>query len=83
MNNFIIEKYISKLTKQDIINYTKIQNISLSDKELNIIYTYIKTKYKDFLTGNQKEILDELKSKISPKNYQELEKLFHLYQNKI
>ena len=83
MNILIIEKYIKKLTKQDIINYTTKQNISLTESEINIIYNYIKTKYKDFLNGNEKELLSEIKQKVKPTTYQKIEQLYNLYQNKI
>ena len=83
MNILIIEKYIKKLTKQDIINYATKQNISLTESEINIIYNYIKTKYKDFLNGNEKELLSEIKQKVKPPTYQKIEQLYNLYQNKI
>lgn len=83
MNRFIIEKYINKLTKQDIINYTNKQNITLTSEELNIIYHYIKTKYKDFLDGHEEKILKEIKSKVTPSTYQKIIELYTFYQNKI
>ena len=83
MNILIIEKYIKKLTKLDITNYATKQNIHLTESETNIIYNYIKTKYKDFLNGKEKEILIELKQKIKPTTYQKIEELYKQYQNKI
>ena len=83
MNQFIIEKYINKLTKQDIINYTSKQNIPLTTTELDIIYNYIKTKYKDFLAGNREKIFEELEQKITQQTYQKIIELYNLYQNKI
>ena len=83
MNRFIIEKYINKLTKQDIINYTNKQNIALTSEELNIIYHYIKTKYKEFLDGNEEKILKEIKHKVTPSTYQKIIELYTFYQNKI
>ena len=80
MNNYIIQKYIEKLTKQDIINYTKKQNINLTQKEIDIIYYYIKNKYKDFLNGNHETILKELKQKVSPKTYKILEEYYKKYR---
>ncbi len=83
MNNLIIEKYIKKLTKQDIINYAVKQNIHLTESETNIIYNYIKTKYKDFLNGKENELLLEIKQKVKNTTYQKIEELYKLYQNKI
>ena len=42
MNQYLIKKYINKLTKQDIINYLNSQNIFIKEKDINIIYYYIK-----------------------------------------
>lgn len=83
MNKYIIQKYINKLTKQDIINYSSNEKISLSQKEIDIIYEYIKTRYLDFLSGNQDIILKELKSKLNSKTYQKIEELYQQYKNKI
>ena len=83
MNRFIIKKYIDKLTKQDIINYTYKQNIELSPNEIDIIYYYIKNKYNEFLNGNDQNILIELKQKVSPKTYHILKDYYNTYKNKI
>ena len=83
MNYFILQKYIQKLKKQDLINYINKQNINLTNKELDIIYNYIKKRNKEFLNGNQEQILKELKQKITPTTYQTIEKLYTTYKNKI
>ena len=83
MNKYFIKKYIDKLTKQDIIDYAKTKQINLSTQEINIIYTTIKTKWIDFLNGNQNQILKELESSLSKEPYQEIIKLYNTYQNKI
>ena len=83
MNKYIIQKYINKLTKQDIINYSSNEKIQLSQKEIDIIYEYIKTRYLDFLSGKQDIILKELKSKLNIKTYQKIEELYQQYKNKI
>lgn len=83
MNYFIIEKYIKKLTKQDIINYLNTQNITIPQKEINIIYDYIKNKYKDYIKGNKEQLLKEIKTKVSPTTYQIIENYHNQYKNKI
>ena len=83
MNRFIIEKYINKLTKQDIINYTNKQNINLSTHELDIIYDYIKNKYTYFLNGHQQKILQDIKNKVNKTTYKKIEELYNTYKNKI
>ncbi len=83
MNKYIIQKYINKLTKQDIINYSIHEGISLSKEEIDYLYEYIKTRYLDFLSGNQDIILKELKSKLKPLTYEKIEELYQQYKNKI
>ncbi len=83
MNQFIIEKYINKLTKQDIINYANNQNIILPESDVNTIYYYIKNKYTFFLQGHQEELLNEIKHKVTHPTYLKLEELYNLYKNKI
>ena len=80
MNNFLIKKYINKLTKQDIINYTSKQNIELSTNEIDIIYYYIKNKYQEFLNGNEEKVLKEIKPKVSQKTYQIIDEYYNLYK---
>ena len=57
MNQFIIQKYINKITKKDIITYAQNNNIYLTDEEINTIYFFIKQKTNDFLKGNREKIL--------------------------
>ena len=83
MNYFIIKKYISKLTKQNIIDYTRKENITLTNKEIDIIYYYIKNKSNYFLEGHHQEILNELKNKLSSPTYKKIEELYQQYKNKI
>ena len=83
MNHFIIQAYINKLTKQDIINYLKTQKINISEKELDIIYNYLKTKTKEFLKGNREQILKELQQKLSTKTYKIIEEYYNSYKDKI
>ena len=83
MNEFIIIKYIQKITKQDIKNYATKENIPIKEEELNIIYDYIKTKSLNYLKENQEKILKELKQKLSQPTYQKIIQLYNLYKNKI
>ena len=83
MNKFLIERYINKLTKQDIITYINNQNIKIPLKDIDTIHYYIKNKYKSFLNGQDKELLEEIKYKVSPSTYKEIEKIYDMYKNKI
>ncbi len=69
MKNYIIN-YIDTISKDDILLFCKKNNISISLKELDILFYYIKNKY-DIFFNNPNLILNEIKPLIS-------ENLFHI-----
>ncbi len=83
MNLFLIQKYIQKITKQDIITFAKNQGIILEEQEADIIYYYIKNKYQEFFSGNDLTILEEIKPKLKKETYLKIEELYYTYKNKI
>ncbi|MDD2490531.1 MAG: DUF2624 family protein [Bacilli bacterium] len=83
MQEFIIREYINQLTKEDIICLAKNNQISLDNKEVDIIYLYIKKHWQTFYNGNPQNHLKELKSKLRPTTYQKLEHLYCQLKNKI
>ena len=83
MNYLIVTKYINKLTKQDIINYANKEKINLTNKEIDTIYTYIKTRYNDFFYNDKESLLKEIKNQVSTTTYQKIEELYNQYKNKI
>ena len=78
----LIEKHINSLTKEDIINLAKEENIILNDNEINIVYNTIKSDYKTLLYGDNKPIFDNLKSRINPTAYQKIYELYNFYKEK-
>lgn len=83
MNQFFILNYINKLTKNDIVNFASKQNISLRDDEIDIIYSYIKTRYSDFFAGREKELLLEIKEQVSSSTYLKILEYYQLYLEKV
>lgn len=83
MNQILITNYIRKITKQDILNFSKNQNISLTDKEIDTIYFYIKNRYKEFLNGNHQSILEEIKPQVSSNTYSKILGYYNLYKDKL
>ncbi len=75
----LIKKWIPNLTKENIIDYAKKINISLSDSDANTLYQFIMKNYSEILEGNETSF-EELKQKINPNLYQQLLKLYE--QNK-
>lgn len=77
MNDFILKSYVDKLSVNHIKEYAKKNNIVLKNNEDEIIYDYIKKYYKEFYYGEPKNLLDELKSKLSCPTYEKLEELYY------
>lgn len=83
MNFFLIQKYIQKIAKQDIDTFAKNQGIILENSELEIIYYYIKNRYKEFFKGDDQKILYEIKNQVKPTTYNKIEELYNIYKNKL
>ena len=80
MNRLIIYKYISKLNKEDIVNYCNMHGINVNNDDLDIVYGYIKNEYKRFF-DNPNGVLNEVKSKVSDYTYNEIMRLYEKYKN--
>ncbi len=52
MKKELLKSYISKLTKQDIINYLSKECIPASNEEIDLIYNVIKNDYDKILDSN-------------------------------
>jgi len=82
MNKLFIYQYINKLTKEDIIRFCNYKNISITNNELDVLYSYIKNDYKRFF-NNPDEVLNEVKNKVSNNTFIEIIGLYNQYKNKI
>ncbi len=83
MNIYLISEYVKRLTKEDIIKFSKSQGVTLENKELDIIYEYIKKHYKTFIYGNPRPILDDIKTKVKPLTYNKIETLYKEFKDKV
>ena len=68
INDYLLQVYIDKIEKEDINNFAKKQGIILK-KMSWIQYIYLKQHWRTFYYGNPKEILNELKTKLSETTY--------------
>ena len=85
MNNYILKKYVSNLTKNKLHTLATNYNIKLNNNEIDQVYTYIKINYIDYLnnTLSKEKILNDLKLILTPTNYQKTTNLYHIYKDKI
>ena len=82
VNKYFIYEYISRLKKEDLVNYSKRLGVELDENDLEVIYYYIKNEYKRFF-DNPLEILAEVKGKVSLNTYVVLEDLYNKYKDKV
>lgn len=78
----IIYQYINRLSKEDIINFCNYKNISITNREIDTLYIYIKQEHNRFF-DNPDEVLNEIKDKVSINTFMEIMKLYNQYKNKI
>ena len=75
--------YIRKLSRDDVIRFIRAQNLFVTDEEIDVIYRYIKTRTKEFLSGNHQGILEEIQKQVSPTTYSKILEYYHMYQDKL
>lgn len=83
MNEFLIKEYINRMTIDDIKNFSNKKGIELDDKETCILFEYIKKYWRTILYGNPKNILNDIKEKVSENTYNKIEKLYIEFKEKI
>ena len=77
----IIKNYITRLTKEDLKVFAYKNNITYTEEELDIIYSFILNNYNDLLNENIK-VFEKIKNRISPNLYKRLLNLYIEYKQK-
>jgi hypothetical protein len=83
MNDYLLQIYIERLTKNDINDFAITQGISLNNEELDVIYDYLKKHWRTFYYGNPKSLLEELRNKLSEEAYCKIEALYMQTKDKL
>ena len=85
MNKYLMYKYFSKLSIDDIRNLSIKYNIFLSDIELDDVYNYVKNNYEDYFNGkiSYDDIIVSASKILSDDNYNKLSFLFSKYKEYI
>lgn len=82
MKEMFIKKYVDMLTKEDILKFASVNNVSLSSNEVDIIYNAIKNEWKTIVFDDYKIILNKYKNNFSVEKLKKIEELILLYKNK-
>lgn len=79
MNNNILKMYINKLSKEDIRNFLKKENISVNNAELEYLFNILKNDYEKIL-NNDKNIINDIKNNINDDAFNKLLNLLNKYK---
>jgi len=76
----VIEPYINNITKEDINSFALNNNINLNKNELDFIYNFIKTRYKDVLSNPNNFSLVKYKNNFSNENFIKINAIVNKYK---
>ena len=78
----IINRYINKMTVDDIKNFSQTQNINLSDDEASFIYLFLKKNWEELLGNPNALVMERYRSNFSEENYNKINNLVNYYRGK-
>lgn len=79
MNN-LIETFINNMKREDIINFAHKNNLTVTDHEIDFVYSFIKNNYHNVLKNPNNFNLALYKQEFSQENYTFIEKLITKYK---
>ena len=80
MKKELLKNYISRLTKQDIINYLSKECIPASNEEIDVIYNAIKNDYEEILETNFMSYISNYKLNFNPDLYRTIIEKYNQYK---
>ena len=80
MEELFLKSYVSRLTKEDIIEYLNKEDIKVTENEINIIYEYIKKYFMISYKGDPTYLFDELRNKLNEETYNKVLELYQKYK---
>ena len=78
----IIERYMAKMTKEDIAKFAQSKNCILSNEELDFTYTFIKKNWQDILKNPSVFDIERYKNKYSEANFKKVKQVYQEYFQK-
>ena len=78
----MIDKYMQRITKEDVNNFAISKNIILDNDELDFTYYFIKKNYKDLLKNPNLFNIDQYQSKYHNDNFNKIKKVYIEYFSK-
>ena len=81
MINYLIEKYLKKLSYKEYNNYLISKNIFIEDKTNHYFFDLLKDNYKDMI-DNPNKYLDIVKDKVDYNTYNKIYELYLTYSKR-
>lgn len=81
MKKMLVMKYVSTLTKNDILNFAKNNNIVVNESEVDIIYNAIKKDSNIILSNEFYTYITKYKNVLSKEVYDKILELAHQYES--
>lgn len=78
----IIERYMNKLTKEDVNNFAIKNNVFLNEEELLFTYDFVKKNWQTVIANPNVLNLDRYKDKFTEENLIKIKKLFKEYSTR-
>jgi len=78
----IIERYMERITKDDINNFAIKKDIILSEEELNFTYNFIKKNYKNILSNPKLLDLNRYQNNYTKENFSKITKVYQEYSQR-
>ncbi len=78
----IIERYINKITKEDVKVFATKKGANLSPEELNFTFDFIKKNWRDVLKNPNLFDLNRYKAHYSEDNFNKIKQVFNEYYQK-
>ena len=78
----LIERYMNKLTIEDVNNFALKKNIILSESELTFTYEFIKKNWDKILSNPNLLNLNRYKNMYSEENFEKISEVFKEYYSK-
>ncbi|MGM9834187.1 MAG: hypothetical protein ACI31M_00180 [Bacilli bacterium] len=78
----LIERYMSKLTKEDVLKFAISNNVNLSESELDFTYQFVKKNWQTILSNHGNFDIDRYKGNFSEENFTKIKKLIKEYATK-
>ena len=75
----LIERYMSKLTRDDVNSFAIKNNVNLSDEELDFTYKFVLNNWKTILSNHGIFDLSKYKEKFSEENFNKIQLLIKQY----